>query len=92
MLLIPTVFKHGKSRVFCFLYQFRTMQTFTQIHDKPHRFNRVTGSNLATLKTIHKITVYIYIFDNDSTKFGTIKDVHNFMDASVHSSFQVVFT
>ena len=90
VLFIPTIFKHGKSSFFRFLYQFRTIQTFTQVHDKPHGFNGMSRSYLTTFKTIHKITAYIYILNYDSTKFGTIKDVHYFMDTSIYRLFQII--
>ena len=88
--LVPAIIKYCKGGLFGFLYQFRTVQTFAQIHDKPHRFNGMARSYLTTFKAVNQTTVYIYIFNNDTSEFRTVKNFHYFVDASFHCFPQIV--
>ena len=71
------------------LYELRSVQPFAQIHDKPHRFDSMTGSHLTTFEAIHQITVHIDILNNDAPQVRTIKDIHHFMDTGFHRLFQI---
>lgn len=42
VLPVPAIVEHGQGYILGFLYQLRTIQALTQIHDEPHGFDGMT--------------------------------------------------
>lgn len=52
ILFIPTIFQCFQCGLNCFLYQPWTVESYTKIHDKPHRFDTVSRIDRSALESV----------------------------------------
>ena len=85
---VPTIIKHRQSYILRLFNQIRTVQTFPKIHNEPHSLDIMARSNLASFERIGKFSICQNILYNNASKFRTIENFHNFMNAYFHRLFQ----
>ena len=91
MLLVPSIFGFCQGDLTSLLDEFRTIESLTQVHNKPHSLNSMTRIHQATIHAVHKFVVHAQML-YDETKFGTIEHLHHFVNAGLHSLLQEIGT
>ena len=80
VLLVPAVFGGIERDFHRFVNQRTVVETHAEVHDEPHRFERMSGIHLTALERIGKPSVLRDVLD-DQPQLFPVKHLHHFVQA-----------
>ena len=89
ILLVPSILNFLQTDVHRLPDEFRTLQTLTEVHDKPHGFDGMTRIELPTVEAVNKVAVIAQRFNN-KTELRTIEHIHDFVEAIADGFLQEI--